>query len=59
MEHRIDRLGRLTQLAQSAPIRDRDQIERIIRMTHEADETARQTAEIIKRMAGRLDEPRA
>jgi hypothetical protein len=50
MENRIDRLNRLAQLAATAPLHNRQQIERIIRIAKEADDTARQTAEIVRRM---------
>jgi hypothetical protein len=50
MENRIDRLNRLARLAAAAPLRDREQIERIIRSAKEANDTARQTAEIVRRM---------
>ncbi len=50
MENRIDRLNRLARLAAAAPLRDREQIERIIHSAKEANDTARQTAEIVRRM---------
>jgi hypothetical protein len=50
MENHIDWLNRLAQLAAAAPLRDREQIERIIRSAKEADDTARQTTEIVRRM---------
>jgi hypothetical protein len=56
MENSIDRLNKIAELAKSAGLRDREQIERIIQMTHEADDAARQTAEIVRRM---IDRPRS
>jgi hypothetical protein len=50
MEKSIDRLNKIAELAKSAPLSDREQIERIIRMTHEAADTSQQTAEIVRRM---------
>jgi uncharacterized protein (UPF0335 family) len=50
MENRIDHLARLAHLAKSAAIRDRQQIERINRVTKEAADTAQKTAEVIKRI---------
>jgi uncharacterized protein (UPF0335 family) len=53
MENRIDRLQKLAQLAKSALLHDREQIEWIIRLAEETDDIARQTADIMKRIMSR------
>jgi hypothetical protein len=50
MENQPDRLAKL---AESASAQDREQINRIIRSTNDATDTARKTAEIMKRMMSR------
>jgi len=46
----MHRLSKLAQLAKSTSLRDREQIERIIQINDEADDSARKTAAIIEKM---------
>jgi hypothetical protein len=55
MENHMHSLSKLAQLAKSTSLRDREQIERIIQIKNEAADTARKTAEIMKRVAERLN----
>jgi hypothetical protein len=50
MENHMHRLSKLAQLAKSTSLRDREQIERIIQINDEADDSARKTAAIIEKM---------